>query len=265
MNGASDQADGLRRLLTRDRVRVLGVLGMSRGVGATTVAMNIAVALAGRGAPTLIVDEYAQTPGSVRANWGMAPGASVAGAAVRGEPLTAAASPAGGVRVLDAPAGTACVDPHALLATGMVVVDAALDADGQLSAMARMADDLVVVMQSTAGSMMAAYAGLKRLRYAHALGEFKFLVNEAPSERQARLAISNIVATSRRYLGITLTNLGWIAADAAVPEAARRHRTVCEADPRSAAAIDFRAMAAVLAPGRAASPPARADAPVACA
>lgn len=256
MNGTNDQAEGLRRLLIGSHARVIGVVGMSPGVGATTVVMNLAVEVARRGKPALIVDEHAASRRSVCANWALVPSRSAAEVASRRVPLIRAASVSGsGVRVLDARPGSACVNPHALMPAGVILVDACLDGEGELSAMARLCDELVVVMQPTPGSITAAYAGLKRLQHAHALQEFKFLVNAVDDEGQASLAIGNIVETCRRYLAVRLTSIGWIAADNLVRDAERVHRTVCEAHPGSPAAARFRSAAEAIA--RSASAPHR--------
>ena len=160
------------------------------------------------------------------------------------------------------PRSGAWANPHALLDCGVVLVDVALDARGQLSPLARMADHLVLVMQPSAASVTAAYAGLKRLQYAHALQRFQFLLNEVPNERRAKLVISNVQDASRRYLAVRLECLGWIGSDALVRQARRLNRTVCEAYTGSAAAHEFRRIAAAIAPGHAPAAAATAPAPI---
>src|SRR5689334_5285095 len=51
-----DQAAGLRRLLTRDGMRVAAVDGGSPGVGASTAAINLGAALAQVGRRVLLID-----------------------------------------------------------------------------------------------------------------------------------------------------------------------------------------------------------------
>ena len=58
MNTPADQADGLRRLLTVGRPRIVAVAGLCPGVGATTVVMNLAAAFAQDGKPVLVLDEH---------------------------------------------------------------------------------------------------------------------------------------------------------------------------------------------------------------
>ncbi|HWI83351.1 flagellar biosynthesis protein FlhG [Ramlibacter sp.] len=243
MSQPVDQAEGLRRLLTAGRPRIVALLGMSAGVGATTAAMNLAVELARDGGPVLLLDEHAGAAASACASWAVAP--------PRLDPRGAPAEVAAGVQVLAAPAGAARPDfnPRALCPGGLIVIDVALDAAGQLSPLARLADDLVVVMQPLAASITATYAGLKRMQYIHALQTFQFLVANAASEQQAEVVIANVVNTSSRFLAVSLKPLGWIPADALVGDAGRRHQTVCEAHPGSAAACAFRRVARALRHG----------------
>jgi flagellar biosynthesis protein FlhG len=249
MNGPVDQADGLRRLLTAGRPRMVAVVGMSRAVGATTAAANLSVELARRGKAVLLLDEHPRDPRSARGLWSVAPQGDLAAVACgRIDLLAASALVAPGVRVLPAiPDGSdGSFNPRALCPNGVIVVDVAGSGNRRLSQLARMADDLIVVMQPCAASITATYAGLKDLQYTHALQTFQFLVNDAATERQAQLVIANVVATSSRYLAVSLRSVGWVPSDMLVPQAACLRQTVCEAFPGSSAATAFRGVAAGL-------------------
>ena len=52
----SDQAEGLRRLLGRNMARVITLEAGASGAGKTSVAVNIAAALATRGMQVLLLD-----------------------------------------------------------------------------------------------------------------------------------------------------------------------------------------------------------------
>ena len=249
MSAPVDQADGLRRLLTAGRPRIVAVAGLCAGVGATTVAMNLAAAFAQAGQPVLVLDEHAPGPGSLCAAWGVAPAATLADVMVRGMPLAAAAAqPMPGVHVLAAPARVwpAVFSARSRWPRGVMIIDVALDAQGQLSPVARLADDVAVVMQPGVAAITATYAGLKRLQFAHALQTFGFIVNRASSLREAQVVIGNVVATSSRFLALSLRALGCISSDAQVAEAARLCLPVCTARPASQAAAQFRQLAAAL-------------------
>ncbi len=228
MSGA-DQADGLRRLLNKDGSRIVAIAGLSAGIGTTTVAMNLSVELARQGGPVLLLDEQAADSRSA----------------------CACATVPSGVRVLPAPQGASrdSFNPRTLCPGGIIVVDAALGPTGRLSPFARLADELVIVMQPMASSITATYAGLKRLQYTHALQQFRFLVNNVAGAAQAQRVIANVTNASARYLAVTLRPVGWISSDAMVGQARGSNQTVCEAYPASAAATDFRRAAAALAQG----------------
>lgn len=248
MSAPADQADGLRRLLTAGRPRIVAVAGLCAGVGATTAAMNLAAAFAQGGRPVLVLDEQWQRPDSLCAAWGVTPAGTLADVG-RGMPLAAAAArPMAGVQVLPAPPAVSAApfSARALCPEGVILIDVALDAQGQLSPLARLADEVAVVMQPTVGSITATYAGLKRLQFAHALQTFRFVVNGASSPREAEVVIANVLRTSSRFLAVSLSALGCISLDGQVREAARLRQPVCVARPASQAAAQFRLLAAAL-------------------
>lgn len=249
MNLVADQADGLRRLLSAGRSRIIAVAGLSRGVGATTAAMNLGVELARSGKTVLLLDEHAPAGNSACRVWSAQPAGALADVAARRMSIDdAAASVCQGMRVLPAPAG----DPYGgislrtLCPEEIVVIDVALDRHGRLSPLAKLADELVVIMQPTAASITATYAGLKQLQFTHALQTFQFVVNAAASRQQADVVSSNVVNTSSRFLAVSLRPIGSVTSDIMVPDAARLCQCVCQAYPFSAPAVAFRAIAAAL-------------------
>lgn len=248
MNGAVDQADGLRRLLTAGRPRIIAIAGMSPQVGATTAAMNLSVELTRQGKPVLLLDEHGRSEGSTCSVWSVAPAGSLADVASHRMDLgVAAAQLACGVKILPAAHDAiCCVEPRSLWPHGVVVIDVRLDERRQLSPLARMADHVVLVMQPSAASITAAYSALKGLQYTHGLQSFQFIVNEAADARQAQVVIANVVNTSSRFLSVSLRALGWVSRAPLVREAACLRQTVCEADPTSTAALQFRRIAAEL-------------------
>jgi flagellar biosynthesis protein FlhG len=57
MGHVADQAEGLRKLLGRDFVRILTLTSSKEGVGKTTAVLNLAVALSKAGKNVLVLDE----------------------------------------------------------------------------------------------------------------------------------------------------------------------------------------------------------------
>ncbi len=251
MSGMVDQAEGLRRLLNGGRTRIVAVVGLSPRAGNTTVAMNLGIEMARQGRPVLLLDEHSTATASACNSWGLAPGGSLADVALGRMDLAQAGARVGfpGLTVLPGAPYPASFNPRVLCPNGVIVVDAAVDASGQLSPLARLADDLIVVMQPSAASITATYAGLKRLQFTHALQTFQFIVNEAADARLAQLVIANVMTTSRRHLAVALRPLGWISHDILVREASRLQRAVCEAYASSTAALDVRRVARALLAG----------------
>ncbi|MBN8757132.1 MULTISPECIES: MinD/ParA family ATP-binding protein [Variovorax] len=242
----ADQADGLRRLLAQTQTRVVAVASMGSGAGATTAAMNLGAALVQQGKNVLLLDEHCPKVGSACEVWAIDPLGNLADVAAGRLTLEGAAVRAGsGVHVLPAPPGVAddVTDPRSMWRDGVVIVDAALDSEGRLSPLAQGADELLLVLQPQPASITTAYAGIKRLHYAHGLKQLRFLVNGVAEVEAARQVMSNLANAGSRYLALSLEAAGWARFDARIADAWRLKQTIVEAFPASAAAVDFRRVA----------------------
>ena len=128
----------------------------------------------------------------------------------------------------------------------LVLIDVALDKDGVLSPLAAQADNVLVVLQPNAASIMASYACIKRLHYACAPQRLRVLVNHATDATEAQRILANLAYTASRYLALTLEPAGCVRADPRLAQAQRLNLTVVEAFQTSPAAIDFRQIASDL-------------------
>ncbi|MET3477341.1 MinD/ParA family ATP-binding protein [Variovorax atrisoli] len=247
----ADQADGLRRLLAPTQARVVAVAGMGPGAGGTTAAMNFAVALAGQGRNVLLLDEHRRADGSACEVWDIDPPGSLADVA-RGRLALDGAEVrvACGVHVLTAvrsasheaanEAGGSAIDPRRFWHDGVIVIDAAFDAEGRLSPLALGADDLLLVLQPHPASVTSAYAGIKRLHHTHGLQQMRFLLNNVVDAQAARQIMNNLAQAGSRYLALSLQPAGSVRFDPLVADAWRLKKTIAEAFPASDAAVDFR-------------------------
>jgi flagellar biosynthesis protein FlhG len=249
----SDQAEGLRRLLPRSGARVLAVTGGSSSVGRTTTVINLAAALAEQGKDVLVIDECLGEY-SVSAMLGGVRGAGNFAAVVRGEMSleAAVARHALGFSVLAASSGNREGFSAAQLSVvvdgpaDIVLIDAQLDTQGQLSALAMQAHDLMIVTRVAAQAITDAYACMKRLHYAHGIAQFRVLVNHVQSITDARTAFDNLAGVAGRYLTVSLEDAGCIAADPRMSRARELLRCVVDAFPSTPAARDYRLLAAEL-------------------
>lgn len=242
----ADQADGLRRLLAHTPTRVIAVAGMGPGECAAVATMNLGAALVHQGKDVLVLDEYGGTAAAICAAWAIDPLGDLADVADRRLACEGAVARADcGVGVLPAPLGDrhAEIDPRLLCRGGVVLVAAQIDAEGRLSALARLADELLLVLQPSAASITSAYAGIKRLHYAHGLKQLRFLVDGVAGAEEAQRITTNLANTGSRYLAVSLEAAGWVRADPHLADARRLRQTVVEAFPASPAAVDFRRIA----------------------
>ena len=249
----SDQAEGLRRLLARSGSRVLAVTGGSTSVGCTTTVVNLAAALVEQGKDVLVIDECLGDY-SVGAMLGGVRGAGNFAAVVRGEiSLDAAvARHALGFSVLAASSSNR--EGYTAAQLGMVLdgpadivlIDAQLDRLGQLSALAMRAHDLLIVTRVAGQAITDTYACMKRLHYAHGIGQFRVLVNHVHSVTDAHTAFENLAGVAGRYLTVSLEGAGCIAADPRMARALELSRCVVDAFPSTPAARDYRHLAAEL-------------------
>jgi flagellar biosynthesis protein FlhG len=217
------------------------------------VVVNLAAALAQQGKDVLVIDECVGGR-SVSAMLGGVRGAGNFAAVVRREMLLDAAvmRHALGFSVLDASRSNREGYTAAQLSVvldgpaDIVLIDAQLDRLGQLSALAMQAHDLLIVTRVAAQAITDAYACMKRLHYAHGIGQFRVLVNHVHSVTDAHTAFENLAGVAGRYLTVSLEGAGCIAADPRMARALELSRCVVDAFPSTPAARDYRHLAAEL-------------------
>lgn len=248
-----DQAEGLRRLLAREGSRVVAVTGGAGSPGRTTTVVNLAAALTAQGKDVLVIDECLG-PRLVCSQVGSVRGAGNFAAVMRGERTLdeAVGRHALGFGVLAASRDNRAQYTSAQLQkvisgpADIVLIDAQLDAEGALSPLAMHAHDVLIVMRIGAQSITDAYACMKRLHFAHAIAQFRVLANHVANASDAHTAIENLAGVASRYLSVSLASAGSVAADLHMAQALKLARCIVDAFPSTAAARDFRHVAAEL-------------------
>lgn len=256
-----DQASELRRLvLATPReayagscvpLRLLVLTGAKGGVGTTTLAVNLAVALADHGARVVLVDADVQRA-DVTNLCGLSDYRGVADvlASRRDIHEVLLRGPAGiqivpGVWAPGDGSGFSEKTQYRLLRqlrglgrhAEWVLVDVGHGSPEVVRRFWQAADEVLMVTTPDNVSVMDAYATLKSL-----LGEtvspcLRLLVNRSTSEDEATDVHRRLDQSCRRFLGREIRLLGQIPADEAVPAAAQQHRPLLSQDSTSTAAL----------------------------
>lgn len=236
----ADQADGLRRLLVRTRTRVVAVASTGWQAGSSTAVRNLGAAMVRQGKDVTILTEYPEGAmphaGHATASAGNDSGNSDSDTGHGGlGSLTFRSATAMDTGVVAALCSQARCD--------VVLIDAALDAAGELSPLGRTADEVMLVLKPTAPSITSTFSGIKRLHQAHALRQLRVLVNGVTGVDQARQIMRNLDQAGSRYLTVSLRPAGWIRFDPHVVDARLLGENVVDSFPGSPAAEDFRRVA----------------------
>ncbi len=247
----TDQAEGLRRLLSRSGSRVVAVTGGPTGVGCTSTVVNLAAALAGLGKDVLVIDECLGV-NSVSAMVGGVHGAGSLRALLEGEIGIQEAAPRHelGFSVLAASrencAGYSAAKLRVMLSgpADVVLIDARIDRKGALSLLGAQAHDVMIVTRVAAQAITEAYACMKRLHYEHAIGQFRVLVNHVSSLADAHTTFENLAEVAGRYLTVSIAHAGCVASDPLMEHSLELGRCVVDAFPSAPAARDYRHVAA---------------------
>ena len=266
-----DQAKHLRRLVRQcagvgapaasNRPGMIVVSSGKGGVGTTTVAVNLAIALSRRGGRITLVDADPRG-GNVALLCGLEEQHTLAdvlaGRRTVGESLQ---SGPGGVRVLPGdwePRQAADHLPSAqrpLLQqlenlgedTDFVVLDAGNGPGRMRRRLWHAADVRLLVTTPEVAAILDSYASIKTLADGDRLHGVHTLVNLAASAETARNVHARIARACNRFLGLDAVAAGHIPADPHVAASGRSGTPLVLAEPRNAAARQFGSLAAVLA------------------
>jgi flagellar biosynthesis protein FlhG len=267
--------DASIKRITRDlrqRARVVAVVSGKGGVGKTSLAVNLAIALAAAGRRVLLVDT----------DFGLANVDLVLGQRPRGDlgHVLSGRMPLQEI-VQEGPAGIrwipgashmpsiarigerrreALLDGLTALETqhDFLLLDAPAGIGQGVLHLARQADELALVTTPEPTAMMDAYALLKSAAAARAesLGQVRLIINMVAHRRDADRAHARIRQTAARFLGIDVGLLGYVFCDGHVGRAVQRQEPLMLAYPHSLAAWCIKRLAAAMmedsqTPGRA--------------
>jgi flagellar biosynthesis protein FlhG len=256
-----DQAEGLRRLLDREHLRVTAVASGCHGVGKTSVVINVAAAYAARGHRVLVIDENygpANVSGllGIRSRFDLShvirrtctlEDALIEGPA--GVSILPAASSARALPNLSPLQQEQLIDSFSRLdgRFDLALIDTPCGTAGTPGLFSRAVRDTIIVSSAATEAITASYALIKRMRGSQGGRRFYMLLNRVASESNARVVATNLKSAAHGYLATPLEYLGSVPRDASLALAARGFQAVVDACPAAPSALDFRRIADAIA------------------
>ena len=254
-----DQAEGLRRLLAQDIVRIVTIASGRNGVGKTGVVLNLAVSLARRGRNVLVLDENSGKTNLSRL-LGLEPQfdllhvlrreKTMEQIILRGPEGIGIVPAAQGVKALadlDAGSGERLVESLRQLPqpVDVVLMDAVAGIERNVLSLSLAAQEVVVVVSNQPASITDAYALIKVLSQNYAKQKFRILINTASAEA-AQAIFDNMAKAAGRFLDVSLDFMGHVPPDDKLKQSSRMHRPVVDAFPLAPSAAAFRQLAETL-------------------
>ena len=255
-----DQAEGLRRLLAQDTVRVVTLTSGRTGVGKTNIVVNLAAALAKRGRRVLVLDEQ-QGNGSMETLLGLTARydlmhvirreKTLDEVMLRGPEGVDIVSAGNGLRVLGE---LGQEDQDSLVQSfrqlskmvDVVLVDAIAGVASNVLPLSLASQEIVIVVSQHPSSIKDAYALIKVLNQNFAMHRFHILASKVKNEREARALYNNMAEVAVRFLDVSLDFMGYVPFDEKLRQAARICRPVVDAFPAAESARALRDLAETL-------------------
>jgi flagellar biosynthesis protein FlhG len=238
-------------------VSVLAITSGKGGVGKTTVAVNLAMAIAARGREVMLLDADLSLA-NVDLLLGLRPKRNLSHV-IDGECSLedVVLSGPGEIKIVPGSSGIKrmaeldvteraglvyAFSALADLAEVLIIDTAAGISDSTLNFCAA-SHEVVVVVCNEPASIADAYAIIKVLNQGHALSRFRILVNMARSTEEGSRLFQKLLDVTQRFLNVSLDLIGTIPYDEKVHEAIKRQQAVFQAFPNSGASAAFRRLA----------------------
>jgi flagellar biosynthesis protein FlhG len=253
---SNNQAAGLD-WLTQRRCRTIAVAGGKGGVGKTTVAVNLGMALSMSGRDVLLLDADLAMA-NIDVLLGLQPvrhlGHMLEGEC-RIEDLILHSRH--GLKVIPATSGMRRMAQlpnieHAAVIRAFdeypvppefLIVDTAAGISDSVSMFASAADEVVVVVCDEPASLTDAYALIKVLSREFDVPRFRIVANMVRHAQEGRQLFEKLARVASRFLDVSLDYMGMIPHDEYLRQAIRRQTAVVDAWPSSRSAIGFKNLA----------------------
>ena len=239
------------------RVQVIAVTGGKGGVGKTTVAVNLSLALAKLGRRVVLLDADLRLP-NIDAMLGLTPTRTLADVIEgRCELRDVLLQGPGGVHVVPAASGAECTAHlssaqyagliHAFSEIvnhlDVLVIDTAAGIGESVVSFVRAAQEVLLVVCDEPASITDAYSLIKLLNRDYGLNRFRVLANLEHGPHEGRHLFAKLNKLTDRFLSVTLQYVGAVPYDECMRKAMQKQRAVYEAFPRSKCTQAFQSIA----------------------
>ena len=252
-----DQAAGLRNLMSlqvHDSARVFTIASGKNRIGKTSVAVNLATALARNGQRVLLIDEN-PCHNNICANLGLQARFDLLHVINRDKQLNQVLLQGPeNITILSAMRGIHALNKlnpfeqdwlvksfaELTESVDIVLIDTAMTGTTHVLPLSLASEQVMIVISGSAASLTGAYALIKIMSQGYAKQHFLILVNKAESEMESLVIYQNLYRVARQYLSVTLEFIGYIQSDEKLRSATQLCKSVIEAFPASQAAMCFR-------------------------
>ncbi len=255
-----DQAEGLRGLAAHrisPATRVVTIAGGMKGVGKTTIAINLAAAWAEKGKRVLLIDENA-CPDNISARLGLKTRFDLLHVinqdrrldqvVLHGSENIFVLSALRGIHALS---GLSALEQSRLVKSfgryvesiDIILIDTALTRDTHVLPLSLASEQVLIVISGSAASLTGAYALIKMMSQNYAKQSFLIFINKAESLHSAHVVFENFSRIVRQYLSVSLEMAGYAQSDKKINQANRMCQPVISLFSTSLTADRFRQFA----------------------
>lgn len=238
-------------------MKSIGIASGKGGVGKTTVATNLACALAKANHRVMLVDgdlglANVQLALGIHAKFNL--GHYINGEKTLEEIVVDSPS---GLKVLPGTSGDgalANLSPDRLSAfikeliaavnpIDFLIFDAAAGISSNVIPLLKECDHSIIVVRDDPSSIADSYGIIKILKNEHGYESLVLLANGVESEQEGLSLHARVNGACNKFLDTTVAYIGHVVEDSSIKDSAKKYRPVIEAFPASKASSNFRALA----------------------